>query len=123
MHHLTDVLQWERLKQLGIKEWIKDKKENGQIGNIGFSYHGNTDMFIKILEDYDWDFAQIQYNYLDENTQAGRKGLERAEELGIPIVIMEPLRGGKLVNMLPEKAKEMIKENKRNYSAAEWGLR
>ena len=123
MHHLTDVLQWERLKQLGIKEWIKDKKENGQIRNIGFSYHGNTDMFIKILEDYDWDFAQIQYNYLDENTQAGRKGLERAEELGIPIVIMEPLRGGKLVNMLPEKAKEMIKENKRHYSAAEWGLR
>lgn len=123
MHHLTDHIQWERLKKVGIIDWIKDKKEKGIIRNIGFSYHGNTEMFIRILDDYDWDFAQVQYNYLDENSQAGRTGVEHAHEKGIPIIIMEPLRGGKLVNMLPEKAKELIRNNERGYSPAEWGLR
>ena len=123
MHHLTDYVQWERLKKIGIEDWIKDKKEKGEIRNIGFSYHGNSEMFIEILHDYPWDFAQVQYNYLDENAQAGRKGVEEAGRLGIPIIIMEPLRGGKLVNMLPEKAKDLIKNNERHYSPAEWGLR
>lgn len=123
MHHLTDYVQWEKLKNVGIIDWIKEKKQNGQIRNIGFSYHGNSEMFIKILEDYDWDFCQIQYNYLDENSQAGRKGLNRAGELSIPVMIMEPLRGGKLVGMLPESAKKLIAENDRHYSAAEWGFR
>ncbi len=122
MHHLTDIVQWEKLKSLGIEEWIKEKKAKGAIRNIGFSYHGNTEMFLKILNDYDWDFCQIQYNYLDENTQAGREGLLAAEAKGIPVVIMEPLRGGKLVNMLPESAKKMIKEES-NYTPAELGLK
>ena len=123
MHHLTDDSQWQRLRSLGIENWIKDKKQKGQIRNIGFSYHGNSEMFIKILEDYDWDFAQVQYNYLDENTQAGRRGVEKAHALGIPIIIMEPLRGGKLVNLLPQNAKKLIQENEKKYSPAEWGLR
>ena len=123
MHHMTDIYQWERLKSLGIEDWIADKKKEGKIRNIGFSYHGNSDMFIKILEDYDWDFCQIQYNYLDENSQAGRKGLNRAGELGIPVIIMEPLRGGKLVNLLPQDAKDKIARNERHYSPAEWGFR
>ena len=101
MHHLTDVAQWERLKRVGIEDWIAAKKASGAIRNIGFSYHGNTDNFLKILADYDWDFCQIQYNYLDENTQAGVVGLKAAAARGIPVVIMEPLRGGKLVNKLP----------------------
>ena len=96
MHHLTDITQWNRLKQMGIEKWISDKKAKGAIRNIGFSYHGNTENFIRILEDYDWDFCQIQYNYVDENTQAGVKGLKAAAEKGIPVIIMEPLRGGKL---------------------------
>ncbi|MBR6724602.1 MAG: aldo/keto reductase, partial [Erysipelotrichaceae bacterium] len=123
MHHMTDIYQWERLKSLGIEDWIADKKKEGKIRNIGFSYHGNSDMFIKILEDYDWDFCQIQYNYLDENSQAGRKGLNRAGELGIPVIIMEPLRGGKLVNLLPQDAKDKIAKNELHYSPAEWGFR
>ena len=60
-------------------------------------------MFLKILNAYDWDFCQIQYNYMDENAQAGRKGLRAAAEKGIPVIIMEPLRGGRLVELLPEK--------------------
>jgi uncharacterized protein len=123
MHMLTDVDTWERLKALGVVEWIKEKMDKGQIRNIGFSYHGNTDMFIKLIDAYDWDFCQIQYNYIDEHSQAGRRGLEYAQKKGIPVVIMEPLRGGKLVNLLPEKAKEIIRQNPRKRTPAEWAFR
>ena len=94
----------------------------GRIRNIGFSYHGETEMFLKILDAYDWDFCQIQYNYLDEHTQAGRTGLQAAAKKGIPVIIMEPLRGGKLVN-LPEKAKDVLARDSKGYTAAELGLR
>ena len=123
MHHMTDVAMWEKLKKVGILEWIDEKKKSGQIRNIGFSYHGNTDNFLRILNDYDWDICQIQYNYYDERSQAGVDGLRAAAEKGIPVVIMEPLRGGKLVNLLPESAKKVMKESGRNWSPAEWGFR
>ncbi|MBO6113641.1 MAG: aldo/keto reductase [Lachnospiraceae bacterium] len=123
MHHLTDIAMWEKLKTVGVKEWIDEKKKKGIIRNIGFSYHGNTDNFLKILNDYDWDFCQIQYNYLDEDTQAGAKGLMAAAKKGIPVIIMEPLRGGKLVNMLPDGAKRAFEESNRGWSPAEWAFR
>lgn len=123
MHHMTAINQWDKLEQVGIRDWIKEKKESGQIRNIGFSYHGNTEDFIGILDSYDWDFCQIQYNYVDEHTQAGLKGLRHAAEKGIPVVIMEPLRGGKLVNLLPEKAKKEIAASPKGYTNAELGLR
>ena len=123
MHFLTDVSQWEKLKRLGIKEWIAEKKEAGQIRQIGFSFHGNTESFLAILEDYDWDFCMIQYNYMDEHAQAGREGLEAAARRGSPVFIMEPLRGGKLVNMLPAEAKEMITASDTGWSPAELALR
>ncbi len=123
MHMLTDIEAWNKLVSLGIKEWIADKKESGEIRNIGFSFHGNTDMFLKLLNAYDWDFCQIQYNYLDEHTQAGRKGLEEAEKKGIPVIIMEPLRGGKLVDLMPEEGKELIGNYEKGYSAAELAFR
>ncbi len=123
MHHLTDVAMWEKLKNVGILDWIQEKKQSGAIRNIGFSYHGNTDNFLKILEDYDWDFCQIQYNYLDEVAQAGKAGLQAAAAKGLAVMIMEPLRGGKLVNMLPEAAKEAMQDSGRGWGPAEWGLR
>ena len=123
MHMLTDLAEWERLKSLGILEWIEEKKRKGVIRNIGFSYHGNTDNFLKILDNYDWDFCQIQYNYLDEHTQAGAKGLEAAAARGIPVIIMEPLRGGKLVNLLPEEAKKALARSGRSWTPAEWAFR
>lgn len=122
MHMFTDISEWKNLQNYGIEQWIADKKENGQIKQIGFSYHGDTEMFLKILNAYDWDFCQIQYNYLDEHTQAGKRGLDAAREKGIPVVIMEPLRGGKLV-ALPDKAKEVLKKDSHGYTAAELGLR
>lgn len=123
MHMLTDIVSWNKLKELGIEEWIAKQKEDGKIKNIGFSFHGNTDMFLQILDAYDWDFCQIQYNYMDENSQAGKRGLLAAAEKQIPVIIMEPLRGGKLVDLLPEKAKKLIAENPKGYSPAEWAFR
>lgn len=122
MHHLTDVAQWEKLKAVGVIDWIRRKKESGEIRNIGFSYHGNTDGFLKILDDYDWDICMIQYNYFDENSQAGAAGLKAAAWKGIPVVIMEPLRGGKLVN-IPRGAKEILKNSGRDWTPAEWSFR
>ena len=123
MHHLTDVAMWEKLKKVGILDWIREKKESGAIRNIGYSYHGNTENFLKILADYDWDFCQIQYNYLDEVAQAGKRGLQAAAAKGLAVMIMEPLRGGKLVNMLPEAARKAMEESGRGWGPAEWGLR
>ncbi|MCR4579529.1 MAG: aldo/keto reductase [Treponema sp.] len=123
MHHLTDYSQWEKLKAIGIEDWIAKKKACGEIRNIGFSFHGTTEMFTKILNDFDWDFCMIQYNYLDELSQAGVSGLKAAAAKGIPVMIMEPLRGGKLVNLLPETAKKMIAANPKGWTPAEWGFR
>ena len=122
MHMITDVAQWRKLEQMGMREWIAEKKKSGEIRHIGFSFHGNTDMFLQVLNAYDWDFCQIQYNYMDEHSQAGRRGLEAAREKGIPVIIMEPLRGGRLANMLPGAALERMQADGRGWSPARWGL-
>lgn len=123
MHMISDYGAWEKLERLGIREWVETKKKEGSIRQIGFSFHGNTEEFIKVLNAYDWDFCMIQYNYVDEHSQAGRKGLMAAHEKGIPVMIMEPLRGGKLVNMLPKEAKALMVANEKRRSPAEWAFR
>ena len=123
MHMLTDMDTWNRLKSLGIEEWITQKKASGAIRQIGFSYHGNSEMFCNLVDAYDWDFCQIQYNYMDEHSQAGRRGLYHAHEKGIPVIIMEPLRGGKLVNRLPDTAKKIFEEYKIKRTPAQWAFR
>ncbi len=123
MHMLTDVDTWNRLITLGILEWIEDKKKSGQIKQVGFSYHGNTDAFIKLCDAYNWDFCMIQYNYMDENSQAGKKGLKYAYSKGLPIMIMEPLRGGKLVKNLPESAKRIFNNHSVKNTPAAWAFK
>jgi len=122
MHMFTDLREWDVLRSLGIEEWIEARKAEGSIGAVGFSYHGDTDMFLRILDAYDWDMCQIQYNYMDETSQAGRRGLQAAAAKGIPVVIMEPLRGGKLAR-LPAPAAKVFEETGRGWSPAQWGLR
>ena len=123
MHMLTDVGTWEKLKKLGIQDWIAKKKESGQIRQIGFSYHGNTNDFCALVDVFPWDFCMIQYNYLDEHSQAGRTGLQYASQKGLPVMIMEPLRGGRLVSLLPDRAKQAIAAHPSGYSPAEWFFR
>ena len=122
MHMLTDVATWKRLVDMGILQWLEEKKQAGKIRQVGFSYHGNSDMFCKLIDAYDWDFCQIQYNYMDEHSQAGRKGLHHAAAKGVPVVIMEPLRGGKLVNKLPEEAKRIFANHSVQKTPAAWAF-
>ncbi len=119
MHMLTDTATWEKLKKRGIEDWIHKKLKSGQIRNIGFSYHGNTEMFKQLVDAYDWDFCQIQYNYMDETSQAGVEGLRHAHAKGLPVIVMEPLRGGRLVELLPESAKELFRKDTQGRTAAE----
>ena len=123
MHMLDDGATWEKLRKMGIGEWIEEKRASGQIRNIGFSYHGSTENFRPLFDAYDWDMCLIQYNYLDEHSQAGRKGLEYAASRHIPVMIMEPLRGGKLVGLLPEEARKLIAADPKKRSAAELAFR
>ncbi len=122
MHMLSDIATWQRLVSMGILDWLEEKKRSGKIRQIGFSYHGNSDMFCKLIDAYEWDFCQIQYNYMDEHSQAGRRGLNYAAERGIPVVIMEPLRGGKLVKRLPEEATRLFASHPVKRTPAQWAL-
>ncbi len=123
MHMLTDIESWKRMCALGVLEWIDDKKKKGEIGQIGFSYHGNTQMFKTLVDAYDWEFCMIQYNYMDENSQAGKAGLCYANRKGLPVMIMEPLRGGKLVNNIPADAKKIFSQYEISRTPAQWALR
>lgn len=123
MHMLPDVHIWEKLVRMGILDWINEKKEKGQIRRIGFSYHGNSQNFMALIDAYDWEFCQVQYNYMDIHSQAGAEGVAYAAKKGIPVIIMEPLRGGRLVNGLPKKAKDLFAAAEPKRSPAEWGLR
>ncbi len=122
-HMMSDIKVWERLKSIGIEKWIEGKRESGVIRQFGFSYHGNSDMFCKIIDAYDWDMCLIQYNYMDEQTQAGRRGLIHAHKKGMPLMIMEPLRGGRLVNNLPDEAIRIFQEHSVEHTPAQWALR
>jgi len=123
VHNLTDLNMWKKLKDLGIESWIKEKKKEGKIKHIGFSFHGSQNEFLKILDDYDWEFCMIQYNYMNINYQAGKTGLLAAHKKGISVMIMEPLLGGKLAVNLPKKALNALKKSNDKLSPAGWALK
>jgi len=123
IHNLTRPSEWAKLVALGVEPWIAAQKAAGRIGQIGFSYHGNQLDFPRLLKAYDWDFVQIQYNYSDENYQAGRTGLQKAAAMGLAVVVMEPLLGGKLATGLPKKAAALLGQTEPARSAAAWALR
>ncbi|MDR1299157.1 MAG: aldo/keto reductase [Oscillospiraceae bacterium] len=124
IHNMSDAAQWRRLCGLGIEAWIAEKKASGHIRRIGFSFHGSQSQFTQLLDVYDWDMCQIQYNYMNENYQAGRAGLVAANAKGMPVVIMEPLLGGKLANGLPAKAEKAFRDADGGAAApAAWALR
>ena len=120
--HALDAGRWEKLVKEGIIEWAEAKKASGKIRHLGFSFHDTYPVFREILTYRQWDFCQIQYNYIDTQVQAGDKGYELAAKMGVPMVIMEPVKGGRLAN-LPEEAKEALNEADPDRSAASWALR
>lgn len=123
IHNISEAAAWEALCEMGMEKWIDEKKSAGLIRQFGFSFHGPQTSFYDLLEAYPWDFCQIQYNYFNENYQAGRAGLRRAHEKGLPVVVMEPLLGGKLAGGLPRKAAGLFRAADKDRTAAEWALR
>ena len=123
LHNVTERAQWERLCSLGFIEWLEQKKAEGAIRQFGFSFHGTFPEFEKLLNTYDFDFVQIQYNYINKHYQAGIEGLNFAAEKGLPVIIMEPLLGGKLASSLPEEAKTLFKEANPESTPVSWALK
>ena len=114
---------WDKIEALGATDFLDQAKADGRIVNAGFSFHGSGTDFTHIVDAYAWDFCQIQYNYLDEENQAGTKGLEYAAAKGLGIIVMEPLRGGKLASPVPEAVEAIWNEADVKRSPAEWALR
>jgi predicted aldo/keto reductase-like oxidoreductase len=114
---------WDAIVALGITEFLDTAKADGRIVNVGFSFHGAPDEFTQIVDAYGWDLCQIQYNYLDEENQAGTKGLEYAASKGLGVIVMEPLLGGKLASPVPAEVEAIWGEAAVKRTPAEWALR
>ncbi|RXE55558.1 aldo/keto reductase [Methanoculleus taiwanensis] len=118
-----DAKSWQKLIKLDVFAFLEAARDAGKIGNIGFSFHGDRKTFREIVDAYDWTFCQIQYNFLDEENQAGREGLEYAAAKNIAVMIMEPLRGGMLAAGLPKDVQAIYDASGIARSPAEWALR
>lgn len=115
---------WDKMVALGVADFLDKAKADGRIVNAGFSFHGEAEDFLRIVDGYDWDFCQIQYNYLDEEFQAGKKGLAYAASKGLGVIVMEPLRGGNLGNpVMPPAIAAIMDEAETKRPPVEWALR
>lgn len=122
LHMVTTYENFVKFRDMGVLDWAEKKKKEGLIRSFGFSFHGSVGAFKKIIDAYQWDFCQIQYNYLDTEYQAGTEGLRYAYGKGIPVFIMEPLRGGRLIN-ISKQAQKRFNNVSVKRTNAEWGLR
>ncbi len=120
--HAMNREQFEKVKALGVMEILEKLRKKGKIRYLGFSFHDSYNVFEELINYYDWDFCQIQLNYIDTTEQAGLKGYRLAENKGIPLVIMEPIKGGTLAS-LPKKAESIFKRELPEASIASWALR
>lgn len=113
--------RWEALRDLGVLDWLPQAKADGRIRFAGFSFHDSLAAFQEIVDAFDWDMCQIQYNYMNETYQAGTEGLRYAAAKGMGVVVMEPLLGGRLVSP-PEEVARIWQQAPIQRSAAEWAL-
>lgn len=121
--HSLNKDDYSRLKENGLFDFIRKIKEQKLVKYVGFSFHDTLDVFKYIIDDYEWDFVQIQYNYIDEKYQAGTEGLLYAHNKGLGVVIMEPLRGGSLVNNLSDEINTIINNSSVEKNAVEWAFK
>ena len=121
--HALNTALWKKLTENGVFEFLESALRSGKIRYAGFSFHDRVELFKEIVDAYDWTFCQIQYNYFDTNYQAGRAGLEYAAAKDLAVVVMEPLRGGCLVQRLPDEAKDVLRKAAPERTPAEWALR
>ncbi len=121
--HALDGNSWDLMNSLDIIDFMNEVKASGQVKHMGFSFHGKKEDFMRICYAYDFDFAQVQYNILDERFQAGIEGIEYAHSKGMGIIVMEPLRGGSLVGKIPKEVQKIYNEAPIKRSPADWALR
>jgi hypothetical protein len=121
--HGLNAAEWPKVRDLGVLKWAEGAIADGRIGHLGFSFHDEYKVFQEIIDAYDkWTLCQIQYNYMDEETQAGTRGLEYAHKKGLAVVVMEPIRGGRIANP-PEKVAKIWAGAPVQLTPAEWALR
>lgn len=113
----------EKLEKIGVYKFLDEALKDGRIKYAGFSFHDDLSTFKRIVDSYNWTFCQIQYNYLDENYQAGTEGLKYASQKGLAVVIMEPLKGGKLAVNVPHNVADVFKDYGSDKTPADWALR
>ena len=121
--HGLDKVEWPKLRKLGVLKWAEDAMAHGRFHYFGFSFHDTYDVFQEIIDSYDnWTVCQIQYNYMDEEFQAGTRGLEYAHQKGLAVVVMEPIKGGRLTRP-PEKVAKIWASSPVKRTPSEWALR
>jgi len=121
--HGLDGDSWRKMLEMDALGFLDAALRDGRIGHAGFSFHGELEDFKLIVDGYGWTFCQIQYNYMDENFQAGTEGLKYAASKGLAVIAMEPLRGGKLTKNAPEGVRSLLAKGGIDRSPAELGLR
>ena len=120
--HALSAKYWKNLQELNVLTWAEKARADGRIGHLGFSFHDELSVFKSIIDAYqDWDFCQIHYNFMDQDYQAGREGLQYAAARGMGVVIMEPLRGGRLVDP-PQHVQDLWDRSEKKRTPAEWAL-
>jgi len=123
MVHGINKSYWENLKELGFEEFLDEAITDGRIKHAGFSFHDRIELFKEVVDHYDWSFCMIQFNYLDDEYQAGEEGLEYASARGLGVAVMEPLRGGHLAANIPAEVQKLFDEAETKSSPAQWALR
>ncbi|MDY6796017.1 MAG: aldo/keto reductase [Actinomycetota bacterium] len=121
--HALEGENWPKIRGQGVLDFLDEAKREGKILNAGFSFHGDLDTFKEIVDAYDWEVCQIQYNYLDEKNQAGTEGLEYAASKDLGVIVMEPLRGGNLAGRIPWEVQAVWDRAEVKRTPAEWALR
>lgn len=122
IHNLTSAV-WEKCQKFELLAFLEEQKRLGRIHQIGFSFHDELPFFKELIDAYPWDFCQIQFNYMDKKYQAGLEGLLYAKAKGIPVIVMEPLKGGKLTDQIPPSIAEIWAQSIVQRSPADWAFR
>lgn len=121
--HNVGVPIWKRCQKLNLMPFLEEMKAQGKIKHIGFSFHDKLEFFKEMIDAYPWEFCQIQLNFMDKNHQAGVEGLKYAAEKGLDVIIMEPLKGGRLTDFVPPTVQELWDEAGTDRTPAEWAFK
>ncbi len=122
MLHALNAERWQQMRDLDCFSFLERAKADGRIRYVGFSFHDNVKVFREIIDGYDWDFCQIQYNYMDQTNQAGTEGLHYAAAKNMAVIVMEPLLGGKLAKPAPAAVQAIWDAAPVQRSPAAWAL-